>query len=128
MGLLTCDHCGVYTCDDEDYTTCLMWCGPCIVKDHAMIDGLGFIHDGGRKPHFRWFTAGAKRAIGELPKLWVAQPPVDFLAAGKKMAEEPWVPETKPCSRKYYGLPDCTCGTCPPKRRTINTNPFRYGQ
>jgi hypothetical protein len=129
MSVLTCDHCGEYTCDSsEDKESCLMWCSSCIKEDQAMIDALGFIHNrGDDKKHFCWYTLRARTEIGALPKKWKMQPPIDFLNV--KIEDKPFAPVIpNPCSRKYYGLPECTCGMCPPKRHQINTNPFRYGQ
>lgn len=125
MATLTCDHCGNFTANNE-YGAVIMWCGLCIEEDYHLIDDVGLIHNGGKKAFF-WSHKTSKDLLQTIPKKWKAQPPIDFKAVGEKLAEATWVPETKPCSRKYYGLPECTCGTCPPKRRPTNTNPFRYG-
>lgn len=126
MSTLTCDHCGEYTCEYTE-ARAIMWCEMCLLEDRALLDAISRVHNAGEGNHFIWVMPESIRLIGKLPKKWKAQPPIDFSAIEEKLSKVTFVPETKPCSRKYYGLSECTCGKCPPKRYTINTNPFKYG-
>lgn len=122
MAILICDHCGNYTCN-YDTTNAIMWCGPCITADYRLIDEHQLIHNAGDDLHFIWINAKSIQLLKTVPKRKAPiNVPLPTTIVGK-----PFDSEKKPCSRAYYGMLDCTCGKCPPKRHPINTNPFRYG-
>ena len=127
MKTYTCDHCGLFIYkSDNIYEPNIMWCRPCINQDHKLLDDAGIKYST-IEPQFFWVSQGALDLLKLIPKI-TQRNLFDYLSPEEPEEEtvEEVKVEKKPCARAYYGLQDCTCGTCPPRRYMINKNPFGY--
>ena len=119
MATYTCDHCGLFIYQaDNIFEPNIMWCRPCITEDFELINNFGLVYDT-VEPQFFWVCEQSIRDISSIPKL---KNKILFEYLPPEKVEK----EALPCKRAYYGLEDCTCGRCPPRRRVKNTNPFGY--
>ena len=123
MRKYTCDHCDLFVFEsDKVVEPNIMWCRTCIGQDYELID-LQHLIWGRDEPQYFWITQYAIDRLKTIPKLKNSIL-FEFLPPEAPIKEI--VKEAMPCKRAYYGLENCTCGDCPPRRYVKNTNPFGY--